>query len=43
MHSEFGGVAGSGDNRTVNGAPVPCGGITAGNGTAFVPGAVLTP
>jgi len=36
-------VAGSGDNLTVNGAPVLCGDVPAKNATAFVIGKVLTP
>ena len=36
-------VAGSGDNLTVNGAPVLCGNIPTKNATVFVIGKVLTP
>ncbi|GLZ30708.1 fasciclin [Lentzea sp. NBRC 105346] len=36
-------IAGSGDNLTVNGAPVLCGNIPTKNATVFVIGKVLTP
>lgn len=36
-------IAGSGDNLTVNGAPVLCGNIPTRNATVFVIGKVLTP
>lgn len=36
-------IAGSGDNLTVNGAPVLCGNIPTKNATVFVIGQVLTP
>lgn len=36
-------IAGSGDNLTVNGAPVLCGNIPTKNATVFVIGEVLTP
>jgi uncharacterized surface protein with fasciclin (FAS1) repeats len=36
-------IAGSGDNMTVNGAPVLCGNIPTKNATVFVIGKVLTP